>query len=106
MKKRQKKGSVVKVRIAKLIKMNQDQSLKKNYDANRAYCAPLLLLKSHKVLRAEKVKIYKTLARPVATYGAESWTLNADIAKRLAAFGRKVLRRMFGEINVNESWRR
>jgi hypothetical protein len=31
----------------------------------------------------------------VATYGADSWTLNKDIAKRLAAFEREVLRRMF-----------
>jgi len=30
--------------------------------------------------------------RPVATYGAESWTLNKDIAKRLAAFELKGLR--------------
>ena len=42
----------------------------------------------------------------MATYGAESWTLNTDTAKRLAAFERKVLRRMFGGINVNETWRR
>jgi hypothetical protein len=30
-----------------------------------------------------------------ATYGAESWTLNENITKRLAAFEREVLR-MFG----------
>jgi hypothetical protein len=61
---------------------------------------------SREVLRAKKVKIYKTLRRPVATCGAESWTLNTDIAKRLAAFERRVLRRMFGEFNVNENWKR
>ena len=43
----------------------------------------------------------KTLIRPVATYRAESWTLNKDIAKRLAAFELKVLRTMFGGITVN-----
>jgi hypothetical protein len=32
----------------------------------------------------------------VATYGAEFWTLIQDIAKRLATFERKVLRRIFG----------
>jgi hypothetical protein len=42
----------------------------------------------------------------VATYGAESWTLNKHIAERLAAFGRKVLRRMSGGIKVNENWRK
>jgi hypothetical protein len=38
---------------------------------------------------------------------AESWTLNTDIAKQLAAFERKVLKRMFGRIKVlNENWRK
>jgi hypothetical protein len=43
---------------------------------------------------------------PVAKYGAKSWTLNKDIAKRLATFERKVLRRMSGGIKVNENWRK
>ena len=42
----------------------------------------------------------------MATYGAESLTLNKDIAKQLAAVEKNVLRRMFGGINVNESWRK
>jgi len=61
---------------------------------------------SHEVLVAETVKICKTLTRPVATCGGESWTLNTDIAKRLATFERKVQRRMFGGINRSENWRR
>jgi hypothetical protein len=32
--------------------------------------------------------------------------LNTDIAKQLAAFERKVLRRMFGRIKVNENGRK
>jgi hypothetical protein len=73
-------------------------------NANRAYYALLPLLKSQSQLRAEKIKICKTLVRPVATHGAESWTLNKIITKRLAASERKVLR-MFGGIKVNENWR-
>jgi hypothetical protein len=42
----------------------------------------------------------------VATYGAEIWTLNKDIAKHLAAFERKVLRSIFGETKVNENWKK
>jgi hypothetical protein len=38
-------------------------------------------------------------------YGAETWMLNDDIAKRLAAGERKVLRRMFGGTEVSENWR-
>jgi hypothetical protein len=32
--------------------------------------------------------------------------LGKDFAKRLAAFERKVLRKMFGGIKVNENWRK
>jgi hypothetical protein len=53
----------------------------------------------------EKIKICETLTRPVATYGVESWSLNKDVAKRLAAF-KKVSRRMFRGIKVNEYWRK
>jgi len=42
----------------------------------------------------------------VVTYGAEAWTLNKDIIKRLSVFERKVLRRIFGGIKVNENWRK
>jgi hypothetical protein len=36
----------------------------------------------------------------VTTYVAESWTVNKDTAKQLAAFERKVLRRMSEGIKV------
>jgi len=36
----------------------------------------------------------------VTTNVAEPWTVNKDTAKKLAAFGRKVLRRMFEGIKV------
>jgi hypothetical protein len=39
----------------------------------------------------------------VAIYGAESRKLNKDTAKGLVSFERNVLRRMFGEIKVNEN---
>jgi len=65
----------------------------------KIYYVLLPLLKSQSVLRAEKkTNFYKTLIRPVATDGAQSWALTKDIAIWLAAFERKVLRRMFGRI--------
>lgn len=42
----------------------------------------------------------------MATYGTESGIMNKDICKRIVAFQRKVLRRKFGEIKVNENWRK
>ena len=54
--------------------------------ANRAYYALTLILKSHAVHRAEKIKIYKSLIRPVITYGAEASTLNTETAKNISCF--------------------
>jgi hypothetical protein len=54
----------------------------------------------------KKTQNFCILVRPLATYGAESWTLNKDIAKRLAAFERKTLRRMFRGIKMNENGRK
>jgi hypothetical protein len=42
----------------------------------------------------------------VVTCGVETWTLNKDIIKRVSVFERKVLRRIFGGIKVNENWRK
>jgi protein involved in ribonucleotide reduction len=64
------------------------------------------LPRSQTVLGAERVKIYRTFIRLVATYGAESWTLSKDIAKPLATFQRKVLGMISGGIKVNENWRK
>ena len=53
----------------------------------------------------EKIKMCKTLIRPVAKYWAESWTLNVDIARRLVAFEGNVLRILWG-IKLYENWRK
>jgi hypothetical protein len=73
-------------------------------NANRAYYALLPLLKCHSVLTAEKVKLYMTLIGPVTTYGVEPGT--EDMAKQLAAFERKVLRRTSGGITENKNLRK
>lgn len=44
------------------------------------------LLRGQSVLRAEKIKICKTLRKPVATCGAEFRALSEDITKELAVF--------------------
>lgn len=59
--------------------------------ASRCYYEKLL--KSKLLTRSVKVKIYKTLIRPVLTYGCEAWTLKAEECCRLAIFERKILRR-------------
>jgi len=42
----------------------------------------------------------------LASYGALSWSVFKDIAKRLAAVERGVLRRMFGGIQINKIFKK
>ena len=79
---------------------------KRIFNANRAYYALLPVLKSQAIYRTEKIRIYKTLIRPVLTYGAEAWTMKVEMIKRLAVFERKVLRKILGAVRVNDIWRR
>ena len=41
----------------------------------------------------------------MATYGSESWTLNKDTCSQIAIFERKILRRIFGGVQVGNTWR-
>jgi hypothetical protein len=48
-----------------------------------------------------KVKLYKTLIRPVLAYGAETWVLSKSDENILKVFERKILRAIFGPTNEN-----
>ena len=52
-----------------------------------------------------KIKLYKTLIRPVLTYGYETWVLSKSDEARLGVFKRKVLRAIFEPTNDNREWR-
>lgn len=73
--------------------------------ANRAYFANLRLLKSKLLSRATKLRLYKSLIRPVVTYGAETWYLSQNDCRKLAVFERKVVRRICGATFVNGRWK-
>jgi hypothetical protein len=53
-----------------------------------------------------KIIIYRTLIRPVITYGAEALTTSSETGKRLTVFEREVLRKILGAIKINNCWRR
>jgi hypothetical protein len=52
-----------------------------------------------------KVRLYKTLIRPVVTYGAETWTMSAADENALRVFEQKVVRRIDGPVREGERWR-
>jgi hypothetical protein len=46
---------------------------------NKTYCANAKLIKSKFLKRNTKMKIYKTIIRPVVTYSSETWTLTVKM---------------------------
>ena len=42
--------------------------------SNRTYFAAISLFRSRLLSRATKIILYKTLIRPVVSYGVEAWT--------------------------------
>lgn len=72
---------------------------------NRCFYGLKKQLRSRLLNVKTKLKIYKTLIRPIVLYGSESWTLNKDTENRLIVFERRVLRSIFGPVNDNGRWR-
>jgi hypothetical protein len=62
-------------------------------------------MRSKIISRNTKTLLYKTLIRPVLTYGAETWVLSKQDEHRLSIFERKILRRIYGPVMDRESWR-
>lgn len=74
--------------------------------ANRCFYGLQRHLRSKFLTRRTKCQIYKTLIRPVLTYGCESWTMRKSDEQLLLVFERKVLRTIFGAMREGERWRR
>jgi hypothetical protein len=62
-------------------------------------------MKSANVHRKTKVSLYKTVIRTVLCYGSEAWTMIGGAEMALVAFERKILRKIFGPVYINGSWR-
>jgi len=73
--------------------------------ANRAYHGLQNHMKSRIISRSIKTLLYKTLIRPVLTYGAETWVLSKQDEHRLSIFEHKILRRIYGPVMDGERWR-
>lgn len=70
--------------------------------AQRAFYGVKHLLSSKRINRRAKFTIYRTLIRPVAIYGAESWNTTAEDEEKLAVFERMVLRTIIGPVKVED----
>jgi hypothetical protein len=50
--------------------------------------------------------IYKTIVRPVVTYGCETWTHTKKEESHINIWKRKVLWKIFGPVNDRGNWRK
>ena len=60
---------------------------------NWSYYSVLPLLRSKAVSSTTKIRMYKTITRPVVLYGSEAWCLMANDEENLCIWERKVLRK-------------
>jgi hypothetical protein len=51
-----------------------------------------------------KIRIYKTIIKPVVTYSSEVWTITDRIASILMTWERKILRKIYGPKWENGVW--
>lgn len=85
---------------------NEMEEVKKRiYQANKTYFAVLPIIKSRQVHRKTKIHIYKTLVRPVLSYGSETWALTQTLENMLNTFERNVLRRILDLVQDGDVWR-
>jgi len=64
--------------------------------ANRAYCGLQNHMKSRNMSGNIETLLYKTLIRPILTFGAETWVLSKQDEHSLSIFERKILWRIYG----------
>ena len=53
---------------------------------SRTYFAAVSLFRNRLLFRATKIRLYRTLIRPVVTYGAETWTIRKKEEQALLIF--------------------
>jgi hypothetical protein len=69
--------------------------------ANNCYHGLKHLFRSQFLNLSTKLNLYKTLFKPVPTYGSKCWSLNRRNEEQLQVFERRILRKIFGPICDN-----
>jgi len=90
--------------------ISNDNSIEKEIQkcilaGNRTYFATISLFRSRLLSRATKILLYKTLIRPVVSYGVEAWTVTKKDEQALLVFERKIFRRIYGPKYENGEWK-
>lgn len=83
---------------------SKEEIQKRIMAGNRCVYALNKILKSKSVSRGAKIRIYKSVIRPVVLYASETWTMNKSEQEMLQVWERKVLRKIFGGTQRNDVW--
>jgi hypothetical protein len=62
---------------------------------SRTCFAAISLFRNRLLSRATKIKLYKTLIRPVVTYAAKTWTMTKKEEQAVLIFERKIFSRKY-----------
>jgi len=74
---------------------------------NRSLFVNKKLLKNKDLNAASKLQIYKSIIRPIVTYGCEICAMTVTEQNRLLIFERRVLRKIYGPTQNNDGiWRK
>jgi hypothetical protein len=71
--------------------------------ANKAYSSLQTISDLNKF--NNKIRLYKTLMKPLLCYGRVTWTLTQTAEQMLDTFERKILRRIYGPTQEGARWR-
>jgi hypothetical protein len=71
----------------------------------RTYFAAIRLFKNRLLCRTTKIRLYKTLIRPIVTYGAETRKITKKEEQILFIFERKIFRRIYGPKYEDGEWK-
>jgi len=71
----------------------------------KAYYANLKFFKSRFVTKGSKLKLFRTVIRPIVTCASETWVLKENIIQKLQVFERKILTGISGPMKENQTWR-
>jgi hypothetical protein len=73
---------------------------------NKAFYASRKMFQSKLLSSKSKLKLYRTLIRPILTYASETWVLKENDMQKLMISERKILRKIFGPTKQsNGLWR-
>jgi len=68
--------------------------------STKVYYAKLKFFKSKLVTKYLKLKLYRSVIRPIVTYASETWVLKESSIQKLLIF--KILRKIFGPTRENQ----